>query len=151
MERLSIHPVQFHCPSLCSQGAQDHITHPYGLHHTKRTLSPPSKATSASHHLQQFSQRHFCLWGPPPVGAEGLFSYLTLLLCSWPQQQAAHTVNPGDEVLSSLMLGLLNHASPACCDRFLTIITLHKAQSLLLNSVCQSHQNFPLPLHLWYS
>lgn len=88
----------------------------------------------------------FVFWGPSPVGTGGLFSYLTSLLCSWLWWQAAHTVNPGDELFSALTMGLLNRASSACCDRFLTIITAHKAPSLLLNSLRQSHQTLPLPL-----
>lgn len=57
-----------------------------------------------------------------------------------------HTVNPRDELFSALTMGLLNRASSACCDRFLTIITAHKAPSLLLNSLRQSHQTLPLSL-----
>lgn len=61
------------------------------------------------------------------------------------------TVNPGDELLSALTMGLLNRASPACCDRFPTIITLHKAPSLAqqLPSVTLNPFSLPLPKHIF--
>lgn len=97
------------------------------------------------------ANNNFAFWGQLPAGTGGLFSYLTSLFCSLRWGPAAHKVNPGDELLSALTMGLLNRASPACWDRFPTIITLHKAPSLAQQfpSVTPNPFSLPLPKHIF--
>lgn len=128
-----------HSPSLCSWTAGDQPN-------PTPAPAPPARPAGFVSLAATLKKDVFVFWGPLPVGTGGLFSYSTSLLCSWLWWQPAHTVNPRDELFSALTMGLLNRASSACCDRFLTIITAHKAPSLLLNSLRQSHQTLPLPL-----